>query len=104
MEGSYGGRDGFPCSLTGLALGRNSMRGRWLYTRKEGSDGTKAYEARYVAKGYSQQKGIDYQETFAPTANLTSLRVLLQMQPSITNGEQTGHVAYMGGWQHCCNK
>ena len=33
--------------------------------------------ARYVAKGCSQQKGIDYQETFAPMANLTPVRVLL---------------------------
>lgn len=35
-------------------------------------------KARFVAKGYSQQLGIDYGETFSPTANLTSIRVLLQ--------------------------
>ena len=50
-----------------------------MYTIKKGSGGVKTYKDSYVAKGYSQQKGIDYQETFAPTANLTSVRVLLQM-------------------------
>ena len=29
--------------------------------------------------GNSQVKGIDYQETFAPTASITSIRVLMQL-------------------------
>ena len=37
----------------------------------------KTYKARYVAKGYSQVKDIDYHETFAPTANFTSVRALM---------------------------
>jgi len=32
-----------------------------------------------VAKGYSQVKDVDYQDTFAPTANFTSVRVLMQL-------------------------
>ena len=39
----------------------------------------KTYKARYVAKGYSQIKDIDYHETFAPTSNFTSLRALMQI-------------------------
>ena len=31
-----------------------------------------------MAKGYSQKMGVDYGETFSPTANLTSVRVLMQ--------------------------
>ena len=65
--------------LTTLPEGRNLVGGRWVYTIKEGSDGAKTYKARYVAKGYSQVRGVDYQETFAPTANLTSVRALLQI-------------------------
>lgn len=50
-----------------------------MYTIKEGVDGLKTYKARYVAKGYSQVKDIDYAETFAPTASLTSIRILMQL-------------------------
>ncbi|KAL9987803.1 hypothetical protein ACROYT_G002165 [Oculina patagonica] len=66
-------------TLSPLPEGKNSVGGRWVYTIKESSNGAKTYKARYVAKGYSQVRGVDYQETFAPTANLTSVRVLMQM-------------------------
>lgn len=66
-------------TLTDLPEGSNLVGGCWVYTVKEGPDSSKSYKARYVAKGYSQVKGIDYKETFAPTANLTSLRVLMQI-------------------------
>ena len=32
-----------------------------------------------MAKGYSQVKGVDDRDTFAPTANFTSVRVLMQL-------------------------
>lgn len=41
-------------------------------------DRSDKYKARYVAKGYSQKYGVDYEETFSPTANMTSVRVLMQ--------------------------
>ena len=65
--------------LTTLPERRNLAGGCQVYTIKEGSDGAKTYKARYVAKGYSQVRGVDYQETLAPTANLTSGRALLQI-------------------------
>ena len=66
-------------TLTTLPEGRQLVGGRWVYTIKENSDGSKSYKARYVAKGYSQIKGVDYEETFAPTTNFTSVRALMQM-------------------------
>lgn len=66
-------------TLTTLPEGRRSVGGRWVFTIKEGSDGSQSYKARYVAKGYSQIEGIDYKETFAPTANITSIRSLMQI-------------------------
>ena len=41
-------------------------------------DGTvDRHTARLVAKGYTQQDGIDFLNTFSPIAKLTSVRVLL---------------------------
>ena len=66
-------------SLSTLPQGRTPVGGRWVYTIKEGADGDITYKARFVAKGYSQVKGIDFEETFAPTANIVSVRVLCQL-------------------------
>lgn len=65
--------------LTPLPEGRNRVGGRWVYVTKENADGGKIFKARYVAKGYNQIKGIDYHETFAPTASFTSIRALMQV-------------------------
>lgn len=62
-----------------LPEGRQTVGGRWVYALKEDDKGNETYKARYVAKGYSQVEGLDYSETFSPTANLTSLRVLMQL-------------------------
>ena len=66
-------------TLTTLPEGRKLVGGRWVFTVKENPNSSKTYKARYVAKGYNQVKDVDYQETFAPTANFTSVRTLMQL-------------------------
>lgn len=65
-------------TLTSLPEGKKAVGGRWLYVKENSGDGSGKYKARYVAKGYNQSFGIDCDKTFSPTANLTSIRVLMQ--------------------------
>ncbi|MCI4389198.1 hypothetical protein PGIGA_G00095200, partial [Pangasianodon gigas] len=65
-------------TLTQLLPGKQPVGGRWVYTLKRDIDGSEKYKARFVAKGYSQKLGTDYEETFSSTADMTSVRVVMQ--------------------------
>ena len=54
------------------------MGGKWVFAVKTGPNGEETHKARYVAKGFSQIADIDYEETFDPTARMSSVRVLMQ--------------------------
>ncbi|MBL4769566.1 MAG: DDE-type integrase/transposase/recombinase, partial [Planctomycetes bacterium] len=58
--------------------GTKPIRSMFIFRKKLDDKGRIIkYKARWVAKGFSQKKGIDYSETFAPTAYSTSIRTLL---------------------------
>jgi hypothetical protein len=51
---------------------------KWVYCEKRGPDGKiQKYKARVVAQGFTQVEGVDFDETFAPVAKLSSLRAIL---------------------------
>ena len=51
---------------------------KWIYKIKTHSDGTiQRYKTSLVAKGFTQENEIDYEEAFAPVALISSVRALL---------------------------
>ena len=46
------------------------------YSRRRLPDGGTRYKVRLVAQGFSQIKGINYEETYSPVVRFTSLRLL----------------------------
>lgn len=58
--------------------GTNIVTNRWVYKLKRKPSGEiDRYRARLVARGFSQVEGIDYSETYAPVANMPTVRLLL---------------------------
>jgi hypothetical protein len=51
---------------------------KWVYKIKTCSDGSlEPYKGRLVARGFQQEQGRDYDETFTPMAHMTTVRTLL---------------------------
>lgn len=58
--------------------GKSVVSSKWLFKIKHAADGSvEKYKARFVARGFSQKEGIDYEETFAPVARYTSIRTII---------------------------
>lgn len=67
-------------SICDLPKGRKPVSCKWVFKLKRKSNGDiDKYKARLVARGFSQSAGFDYNETYAPTLKLTTLRILLSI-------------------------
>ena len=60
--------------------GKMVVGSRWIYKVKHAADrSVEKYKARFVAKGFSQKEGIDYEETFAPVARYSSIQTIISL-------------------------
>ena len=65
-------------TVTKLTPGAQEIKTRWLYNVKEAIDGyVDKQKARWIAKGYEQTQGVNYTDTYAPVARMTSIRTFL---------------------------
>ena len=68
---------------------KDFISGKWVYKVKLGPSGqVNKYKARYVAKSYKQEEGLDYSETFGPTCKSETFRIPLQLSA------EKGHVIH----------
>ena len=59
---------------------RSVVTSKWIYKIKHAANSSiEKYKAIFVARGLSQKEGIDYEETFAPVARYTSIRLVLSL-------------------------
>jgi hypothetical protein len=63
---------------------KSVVTSKWVYKIKHVVDGSvDKYKARFVARGFSQKEGEDYDETFAPLERYTSIRTIISLSASI---------------------
>ena len=60
------------------------MTSKWIYKIKHVANGSiKKYKARFVARGFSQKEGIDYEETFTLVARYTSIMAIMALDAKL---------------------
>ena len=68
--------------------GKSVVSSKWIYKIKHAGDGSiEKYKTRFVARGFSQKEGIDYEETFVTCPNFAKiiLSYLILFQDNMLN-------------------
>ncbi|GKA26648.1 retrovirus-related pol polyprotein from transposon TNT 1-94 [Tanacetum coccineum] len=64
--------------LVECPIGRNIIAVKWIWKNKTDAENTVIRnKSRLVAKGYRQEEGIDFEESFAPVARLEAVRIFV---------------------------
>jgi hypothetical protein len=63
--------------LVQLPVRKRALQNKWVYRLKEEDGGKKWYKARLFVKGFTQKKGIDFDEIFSLVVKMTSIGTIL---------------------------
>ncbi|GJT26561.1 putative RNA-directed DNA polymerase, partial [Tanacetum coccineum] len=70
--------------MNSLHENNNALKNKWVYKLKtEEHTSRPRYKARLVVKGFSQKRGIDFDEIFSPVVKMGSIRVVLGLAASL---------------------
>ena len=66
--------------LSDLPPGAKPIGCKWIFKKKLNTNGSiDKFKARLVVKGYKQRQGVDYFDTYAPVARISSIRCLIAL-------------------------
>lgn len=66
--------------LSDLPTGCKPLGCKWIFKRKMKADGSiDKFKARLVIQGFKQREGVDYFDTYAPVARITTIRLLIAL-------------------------
>lgn len=69
--------------LIALPPNANVVSGKWNFRHKHKSYGSlDRYKACWVLRGFSQQPGVDFDETFSPIVKLVTIHTVLSLDVS----------------------
>ena len=80
--------------------GVKPITSKHVFSLKEDAQGNiERYKVRIVARGFTQQEGVDYQDTFAPVASLESIRIILALavRLGLYTDQMDVNTAYLNG-------
>jgi len=64
--------------------GKSVVSSRWLYkVNQTTNDSVEKHKASFIARGFSQVEGINYDDTFSPVARYSSIRSMLALSAQI---------------------
>jgi hypothetical protein len=72
------------CEVVPRPKEKSIVTSKWVYKINHVVDGSiDKYKARFVARGFSQHEGEDYDETFSLVARYTSTRAIISLAASM---------------------
>ena len=61
-------------------IGKSVVTSKWIYKIKHAADGSiEKYKARFVAHGFTQKEGINYDDTFSSVSRYTTIRTIISL-------------------------